>query len=402
VIVTNRTFEWAANPNGEHIREHVLLSLSKTNKSESDTNGRSAAPEMTEAAVVPVPKSKALLDLLKNAAAQAVAQGDPWQKYNIPAVPAERVIRHLFNPETQTWTTDESIVKMEREPFTHGAMRYCYRMKKRSTPPKSATNHRFHKHGWGQALNYIAKAYHKDGVVDTSEEAKKAVKNDIMLQYEAQHWAQVFNDSDPPSKIHFIRAYAVEFPEREGQPCFAVERFIAGKDWYGAGFVKHNTNSGFVDTELHRITPQVFSAQSFYASEGTRLVADIQGVGDLYTDPQVLSSDYRFGDGDLGPRGMALFFKSFRHNAVSDALGIPIFALTKNEIRRQCKYEDDEETVSDDEKSLDSFGEAVDSFQRLDLNRLRRLSALQLPNDLVKLENKSTSSPFLFYFVNES
>ena len=49
---------------------------------------------------------------------------------------------------------------------------------------------------------------------------------------------------------------------------------------------------------------QVFSVYSFYASQGNRLVADIQGVGDLYTDPQVLSSDYRFGDGDLGPRGM--------------------------------------------------------------------------------------------------
>jgi len=31
------------------------------------------------------------------------------------------------------------------------------------------------------------------------------------------------------------------------------------------------------------------------------------------SDPQVLSIDFRFGDGDLGPRGMALFFKSFKH-----------------------------------------------------------------------------------------
>ena len=60
----------------------------------------------------------------------------------------------------------------------------------------------------------------------------------------------------------------------------------------------------------------MFSAFSFYASQGNRLVADIQGVGNLFTDPQVLSSDYRFGDGDLGPRGMALFFKSFCHSLV--------------------------------------------------------------------------------------
>lgn len=81
-------------------------------------------------------------------------------------------------------------------------------------------------------------------------------------------------------------------------------------------------------------------------------MADIQGVGDLYTDPQVnahllvmifnesvsnnltivmqvLSVDYRFGDGDLGPRGMALFFKTFRHCDMSDLLGIPIFPLSR-------------------------------------------------------------------------
>jgi Alpha-kinase family len=67
---------------------------------------------------------------------------------------------------------------------------------------------------------------------------------------------------------------------------FAVERYISGTDMYGCGFVKHNTNSGFVDEDLHRVTPQVFSAFSFYESRGERLVADIQGVGDLYTDPQ--------------------------------------------------------------------------------------------------------------------
>ena len=71
--------------------------------------------------------------------------------------------------------------------------------------------------------------------------------------------------------------------DREGQPMFAVERFIDGRDSYGRGFLKHNTNSGFVDEEQRRKTPQVFSAHSFYASSGTRLVADVQGVGDLYT-----------------------------------------------------------------------------------------------------------------------
>jgi Alpha-kinase family len=135
------------------------------------------------------------------------------------------------------------------------------------------------------------------------------------------------------------------------------------------------------------------------------LVADIQGVGDLYTDPQVLSDDYRFGDGDLGPRGMALFFRTYRNCGTSDGLGIPTFPLSKNELKVQSKYEDDEITVSDDEEhddvdddlsykedsaSLDRGNdeddgtahssvksrERLDRFQRLDLNRLRRSRAL--------------------------
>jgi elongation factor 2 kinase len=121
--------------------------------------------------------------------------------------------------------------------------------------------------------------YIDDGTIDTSEEAKRAVQKDIMLQHEAQYWAQRFNDSNPPTKIAFIREYAIEFPGRPGKPLLAVERFITGKDHYGAGFVKDITNAGFVGTDLCRVTPHVFNAFSFYASDGNTLVADIQGVG---------------------------------------------------------------------------------------------------------------------------
>lgn len=264
---------------------------------------------------------------------------------------------------------------------------------------------RFYKYGWSRASNYCAKAYicEETGEIDTSEAAKEAVRNDIKLQYEANHWAQKFNASDPPKKINFIRAWAMEMPDREGQPWFAIERFIAGKDMYGASFVKHNTNSGFVDLDLHRVTPQVFSAHTFYASDGTRLVADIQGVGDLFTDPQVLSNDYRFGDGDLGPRGKALFFKSFRHCSFSDSMGIPIFPLSRNELKHQAKYNDDEDTVSeavsnavasavasldldDDDASFnsDAVEKALCRFAALDMNRKARQSALHTPMEAMR------------------
>jgi elongation factor 2 kinase len=67
------------------------------------------------------------------------------------------------------------------------------------------------------------------------------------------------------------------------------------------------------------------------------MVVDVQGVGDLYTDPQVHSQDCRFGNSDLGIRGMALFFASFRRNPVCDFLRLPRFPLSNNERERMKK-----------------------------------------------------------------
>ena len=86
---------------------------------------------------------------------------------------------------------------------------------------------------------------------------------------------------------------------------------------------------------MKRLTPQLFSAFSFYGSKGTRMVVDVQGVGDLYTDPQVHSLDLRFGEADLGLRGFALFFQSFQQTDLAFALGVPRFELSRNEKRAQ-------------------------------------------------------------------
>ena len=83
-------------------------------------------------------------------------------------------------------------------------------MKKLSQLPSEATNHSYHKIDWNQAPNYVAKTYKTpDGSINTSSEGREACFGDIKLQYEAAHWAEEFNKSDPPKKIHIIRAYAI-------------------------------------------------------------------------------------------------------------------------------------------------------------------------------------------------
>ena len=64
---------------------------------------------------------------------------------------------------------------------------------------------------------------------------------------------------------------------------------------------------------------EVWGVVSRRLSEGDGLVCDVQGVDDLYTDPQLHSVDESRGEGDLGRRGMALFFATVDADATSRA-----------------------------------------------------------------------------------
>jgi len=140
---------------------------------------------------------------------------------------------------------------------------------------------------------------------------------DVEMQALAAFYANQFNEYNPPKKVQFVRAWLLQLHDREMAPLCGVERFIAGP------YRKHNNNFGFVSDE-ERNTPQAFSHFTYESSNHALLVCDIQGVSDLYTDPQVHSSDgVGFGKGNMGQRGIDKFIQTHHCNSVCRYLKLP-------------------------------------------------------------------------------
>jgi len=96
-----------------------------------------------------------------------------------------------------------------------------------------------------------------------------------------------------------------------------VEPFIEGP------YKKHNNNFGYVSEDA-RNTPQAFSHFTYHESAHTLLICDIQGVGDIYTDPLMHSTtNENFGRGNLGAEGMEKFLASHSCNAICRYFKLP-------------------------------------------------------------------------------
>ena len=200
-------------------------------------------------------------------------------------------------------STTELTIRKRSQPFAQGAMRVAA-----YAQTSASTN------------QLVVKSYKRDGkrLADLAE--------DMRCQALCKAFALEFNSMlSERYSVDFVVVTCLE-PKSSADfngECMSLEPLLQGE------YVKYNSNCGYVNHEqpddpFHHAA-QAFSHFSFERSCGAFLVADLQGVNHVLTDPAVHTRDpnrFRLSDGNLGEDGVKFFFATHECNPVCHTLGL--------------------------------------------------------------------------------
>ncbi|KAI1742267.1 elongation factor-2 kinase EFK-1B isoform [Xylaria scruposa] len=214
--------------------------------------------------------------------------------------------RHSTDTLRNMMTQDENIklgfiqleIQTRSKPFAQGAMRTA------SYARTSASTDRF-----------VVKAFKKEDrdLAFIAEEMKgQALCKAFAIEFNAL--------LDPEYSLDFVVTAALE-PQSRAGACISIEPFIDGN------YVKYNSNGAYVNEDLPddpcNQAAQAFSHFTFERSWGNFLINDLQGVGNMLTDPAIQTKDperFKLCDPNLNTEGFKFFFASHKCNALCHKL----------------------------------------------------------------------------------
>jgi hypothetical protein len=171
----------------------------------------------------------------------------------------------------------------------------------------------------------VAKVYKKP-----SDRTLANYQLDAQVQTIAKGLAKEF--SKHPQALAAIDFISVSYYEMLSRPqndyfkFFTAEPLMNGKYWKCEGNASNNNTLALTASQLEfgRIG-QSFSHFTWEYCSSLLQCVDLQGVENIFTDPQILSKDGgKFGKNDIGSWGCAHFFKSHVCNKHCKALGLPV------------------------------------------------------------------------------
>ncbi|KAL7534245.1 hypothetical protein ACHAXR_006685 [Thalassiosira sp. AJA248-18] len=208
---------------------------------------------------------------------------------------------------------NERRIELSMNPFAQGGLRNVYYMKQKNESRR------------------VAKESRHDIVYN---ERLKFHLETVKCQTHASQYACCFNERiknlngskkkqkqqhDSLTDVPIIAVLRAEVYRLKARSCPGGFRYLAVEDYLEGKYEKWNNNDGFVNKRSPD-SIQCKVAQAF--SKRQKIVVDIQGSGNVYTDPQLHSIEKEFGRADRGNAGIEKFFKTHKCNFICRELGL--------------------------------------------------------------------------------
>eukprot|EP00164_Ancoracysta_twista_P007792 GFYU01011129.1.p1 GENE.GFYU01011129.1~~GFYU01011129.1.p1 ORF type:complete len:360 (-),score=32.90 GFYU01011129.1:31-1110(-) len=241
--------------------------------------------------------------------------------------------KYVYDLRSQSFKEYDTMIRVDlrKKQFNSGGMRVCFEVEEVEED--------------GSGIANIAKFFKKniDRVVELD------YMNEAMAQCMCEDFANNFNKNDTPRKVSFLACHVVRIlkdhvpQELLRYPVFSFRTedsdaimFVMEHKMNGY-FTKYNSNYGevyekatgnateSVNNRHRRVldTAEAFSHFTLQETDGSMLVCDIQGVEDLFTDPQIHTEEGKgLGMGNMGEDGIAKWVVKHQCNDICRRIGL--------------------------------------------------------------------------------